>query len=254
MIDLKGRVALVTGASRGIGQACARRLAEAGCDVVINYLNSPEPALSLAESIHAMGCRVATVKADVTEREDLQAMVEFIQQRFGALDILVSNVASGGFRPLASAQLSHFRAAMETNVLPTLQLVQCALPLLEASTFGGRVIAISSHGSQRAIPAYGLIGASKAALESMMRHLALELGPTGLTFNTVMAGLVETDSTRAMPGFDTVKELAGAAMLVQAQELTGRDVADAVVFLASSMSAKIQGQVLVVDGGTSLRI
>jgi enoyl-[acyl-carrier protein] reductase III len=253
-IDLSGRVALVTGASRGIGRACARRLAEAGCDVVVNYLNSPEPARRLAEEIQSMGRRAATVKADVTEREDLQAMVEFIQQRFGALDILVSNVASGGFRPLSDAQLSHFRAAMESNVLPTLQLVQCALPLLQGSAFGGRVIAISSHGSQRAMPAYGLIGASKAALESLMRHLALELGPSGVSFNTVMAGLVETDSTRSLPGFETIKELAAAAMLVKDQELTGQDVADAVVFLASPMSAKIQGQVLVVDGGTSLRI
>lgn len=254
MIDLSGRVALVTGASRGIGRACARRLAEAGADVVINYLNSPEPARRLAEELQALGRRAATVRADVTEREDLQAMVDFVRQRFGTLDILVSNVASGGFRPLANAQLSHFRAAMEANVLPTLQLVQCALSLLEVSPYGGRVIAISSHGSQRALPAYGLIGASKAALESLMRHLALELGPSGLTFNTVMAGLVETDSTRALPEFETVKELAGAAMLVKEQELTSRDVADAVVFLASSLSAKIQGQVLVVDGGTSLRI
>jgi enoyl-[acyl-carrier protein] reductase III len=254
MIDLKGRTALVTGASRGIGRACALRLAQAGSDVIINYLNSEDKARHLAAEVQNLGCRALTVKADVTEREDLESMVGHIEERFGQLDLIVSNVAAGGFRPLAQAELLHFRAAMESNVMPTLNLVQCALPMLKRSAFGARVIALSSHGSQRAIPAYGLIGASKAALESLMRHMALEFGSFGVTFNTVLAGLVETDSTRSLPSFKLFAEAAAQSLMVKDKELTAEDVANAVLFLASSLSQKIQGQVLVVDGGACLRI
>ena len=254
MIDLRGRTALVTGASRGIGRACALRLAEAGADVVVNYLNSPEKASRVASEIQGLGRRAMTVKADVTEREDLESMTAHINERFGHLDLIVSNVAAGGFRPLAQAEQIHFRAAMESNVMPTLNLVQCALPLLKQSCFGGRVIALSSHGSQRAIPAYGLIGASKAALESLMRHMALEFGEYGITFNTVLAGLVETDSTRSLPSFDKFAEAAARSLMVKDKQLTAEEVADSVLFLASSLSRKIQGQVLVVDGGAGLRI
>lgn len=254
MIDLQGRVALVTGASRGIGRACALRLAQAGADVVVNYLNSPEQAQDLAREIQGLGRRAVTVKADVRELEDIQSMVGYIEDRLGQLDVVVSNVASGGFRPLAKVELHHFRSTMESNVLPTLYLAQCALPLLERSPYGGRVLTLSSHGSSRAIPSYGMIGASKAALESLVRQLALEFGPSGITFNTVLAGFVDTDSTRALPSFEKFAQAAASSMLVQDAEICAEEVADAILFLSSALSAKIQGQVLVVDGGASLRI
>lgn len=254
MIDLEGKVALVTGASRGIGRACAIRLAQAGADVAINYLNSPEEARRTAQEVQALGRKAFTVKADVTEAEDISQMIAFLEERLGRLDILVSNVAGGGFRNLAQAELIHFRAAMETNVMPTLNLVNAACHLLQASESGARVVALSSHGSSRAIPHYGLIGASKAALESLMRHLALEFGPTGICFNTVVAGLVETDSTTSMPGFSAFSEVAQSTALVSEPELRAEEVADAVLFLCSELSRKIQGQVLTVDCGSSLRI
>src|SRR6185295_5779786 len=117
MIDLYGRTALVTGSSRGIGRACAMRLAEAGADIVINYVISQEAADTLAEEIRAMGRNVAVVKADISERDDIDAMMEFIDERFGKLDILVSNAATGGFRSMLSVTQKNFEAAMKTNVL-----------------------------------------------------------------------------------------------------------------------------------------
>lgn len=254
MIDLQGRVALVTGASRGIGRATALRLARAGADVLVNYLNSPDKATELAQEIQSLGRRAATIKADMREREDIESMIEYVEDRFGQLDIIVSNVASGGFRSLANADLLNFRSAMESNVLPLLYLVQCALPLLQHSQYGGRVIGLSSHGSSRAIPGYGFIGVSKAALESLVRQLALEFGHSGVTFNTVVAGFVDTDSTRALPMFELYAKAAADSMMVKEPEIAANDVADAILFLSSALSAKIQGQTLVVDGGACLRI
>lgn len=253
MIDLDGKVALITGASRGIGRVCAKRLAEAGADVVINYLSSQNAANEVAAEIQALGRRVATVKADVSEPEDVEAMIGFVRERFGRLDILVSNAASGGFRPLMEATPRHFDATMGTNVLPLLTLVQQARPMLERTDGRAKVIALSSHGSHRALPAYGLIGASKAALESLVRHLALELGDRGVNVNTVLAGLVETDSTRGFPGADTMFQAVQQRQLTSGTPLMPRDVANTVLFLASSLSDMIQGQTLVVDGGEGIR-
>ena len=117
MIDLNGKVALVTGSSRGIGRACALRLAEAGADIVVNYVTSGREADAVAAEIAAMGRRVACIRADVGEEEDVEDMVGFVREQFGALDIVVHNAATGGFRPLAATSQRHFDAAMHTNVL-----------------------------------------------------------------------------------------------------------------------------------------
>ncbi len=139
---------------------------------------------------------------------------------------------------------------MTTNVMALLSLVQAALPQLENADGRGKVVALSSHGSNLAMPAYGAIGASKAALESLVRHLALELGAQ-INFNVVLAGLVETDSTRQLPR--AVFEEAKAAMMMDDRELTAFDVAQTVLFLCSPLSDLIQAQTIVVDGGASLR-
>ncbi|MCA9791828.1 MAG: SDR family oxidoreductase [Candidatus Eremiobacteraeota bacterium] len=246
MIDLQGKIALVTGASRGIGRACAVRLAEAGATVVVNYLNSPDLAREVAREISTAGGRAAVVKADVSEPEDVASMLAFVGERFGQLDILVSNVASGGFRPLMATSPVQFQATMNVNVIPLLTLVQSARPWLEKAGGRAKVVALSSHGSRRALEAYGAIGASKAALESLSRHLALELG-SRVNFNVVLAGLVQTDATSSFP--DEVFERARAGMMLNGRSLTARDVADAVLFLASPLSDLIQAQTLVVDGG-----
>ncbi len=253
MIDLTGRVALVTGGSRGIGRACALRLAEAGADVIVNYVTAESAARDVATEILALGRRTAIVKADVGEQDDCASMMEFVDREFGKLDILVSNAASGGFRPLLASTTRHFEATMKTNVLALIQLVQAGVRLLERATGRGKVIVLSSHGSHMALPMYGMIGGSKAALESLARHFALELGERGINVNIVKAGLVETDSTRGLPRAD---EMFTAARKFRGMTgdrfLTPADVADAVLFLASPLSDMVQGETLTIDGGAAV--
>lgn len=254
MIDLTGRVALVTGSSRGIGRECALRFAQAGADVVVNYVSSKSAAMETAEQILALGRRVHVIKADISEEDDVRSMMEYIERAIGQLDIMVSNAATGGFRPLLAANLRHFQNTFQTNVLALLYLVQAAMPLLEKSQGRAKVIALSSHGSDMALPWYGMIGSSKAALESMVRHLTLEVGDRGVNVNVVKSGLVETDSTKRIPGAHEMfagrkeKTMTGDRMLSIA------DVANAVLFLASPLADMIQGETLTVDGGSAIHV
>jgi enoyl-[acyl-carrier protein] reductase III len=254
VIDLTGKVALVTGGSRGIGKACAVRLAEAGADVIINYVTSESAATDVAQRVLDLGRRVAIVKADVSEQDDVESMLDFINRTFGQLDIIVSNAATGGFRPLLDANSRHFEAAMNTNVRPLMYLVQAALPLLERSSGRAKVIALSSHGSHMALPMYGLIGASKAALESLVRHLTLEVGHRAINVNVVKAGLVETDSTRRIPDSSAMFARRTQKTMVGDRVLEPEDVANVVLFLASSLSDLIQGETITVDGGSAIHV
>jgi enoyl-[acyl-carrier protein] reductase III len=254
MIDLTGRVALITGGSRGIGRACALRLAEAGADVIVNYVSAKGAAEEVAEQIELMGRRVAVVKADVSERDDVFSMIEFVQESFGQLDIVVSNAATGGFRPLISTTDRNFEAAMNTNVRALLYLVQASLQMLKESAGRAKVVAISSHGSHLALPMYGTIGTSKAALESLVRHMALELGNFGISFNIVKSGLVETDSTRRIPNADDMFRGRTMKSMVGDRYLQPADVADAVLFLASPLSDMVQGETVTVDAGAAVHV
>jgi enoyl-[acyl-carrier protein] reductase III len=254
MISLHDKIALVTGGSRGIGRATALRLAEAGADIVLNYVSSRDEADRTAERIAEMGRRVAVVRADVSEQPDVQSMLEFVGETFGRLDILVSNAASGGFRPLLAATPRNFEATMNTNVRALLFLVQAAHPLLERARDRAKVVAISSHGSHMALPMYGLIGSSKAALESLVRHMALEFGDQGMNFNVVQAGLVPTDSTRLLPGAQQMFDARSYKTMTGERQLEATDVADAVLFLCSPLSDLVQGQTLIVDGGAAVHV
>jgi enoyl-[acyl-carrier protein] reductase III len=254
MIDLSGKVALITGSSRGIGRSCALRLAGAGADIAVNYLTSRQAAEETAREAQRLGRRAVVVKADVSERDDVQTMIDFLRQHFGRLDIVVSNAASGGFRPLLATTERHLEAAYNTNVRPLLYLAQAALPLLErqAGEPRSKIIALSSHGSHRALPMYGTIGTTKAALESLVRHLALEIGVRGVNVNIVQAGLVQTDSFQLMPQKELVLEKQRTKNLVGDRALAPEDVADAVLYLSSPLSDMVQGQTLVVDAGAAI--
>lgn len=254
MINLQGKVALVSGSSRGIGRACALKLAEAGCDVIINYVSSRQAALETAQLIKQRGRRVWIIRADISEEDDVQSMFEYIQQEIGQLDILVSNAATGGFRPLLDSQSNHFVAAMKTNVLALIHLVKGAAQLLEASSGRGKVVAMSSHGSHMALPMYGLVGGSKAALESVARHLTLELGDRNINVNIVKSGLVETDSTRLIP--NSAEMFAGRVhkSMMGTRMLEVEDVANVVLFLSSPLSDLIQGETITVDGGAAVHV
>ncbi len=254
MIDLSGKTALVTGASRGIGSACAVRLAKCGASVAVNFRSSAEDAADVVRKVMAHGATGVAVQADVTEPDDVQAMMDFIEERFGQLDIIVSNVAAGGFRPLMDLSPANWDAVLRANAAPLVWLTQSARSLLTNSPGMGKVIAVSSHGSMWAVPNYGVIGASKAALESLVRHLALELGRHGISFNAVLPGVVDTEAIRTMPGAEQILKVAGEQMLVASSTIRPVDVASVVAFLASPHSDLIQGQTIVVDGGVSIRI
>lgn len=245
---LAGKTALVTGAARGIGRAIALKLAAGGCDVAANYYNSHDEAEALCAEIRALGRRAVAIKASVGMPDSVDELFAELRRHFDRLDIVVSNAASGVLRPATEMALKHWRWCMETNAFALNLLAQRALPLMPQ---GGRIIAMSSLGAQRAMPDYGFIGASKAALESLVRTLAQELGPRGIRVNAVSAGVVDTDALQHFPN--------RAALLASFAErtpagptLTPADVAGAVYLLCLPEAAMINGHTLFVDGGFAI--
>jgi enoyl-[acyl-carrier protein] reductase III len=244
--SLAGKIAFITGGARGIGRACALKLAGAGCDVTFAYHNSHEEADSLCAAIRALGRRVMAVQADVSDPTSLaEAFVEFRKQ-FDHVDIVISNAAIGVLKPAMELSLKHFRRCMETNALALNTLAQNAVPIMPE---GGCIIGLSSLGSVRAIPHYTFIGASKAALESLARGLAQELGYTKkIRVNIVSAGVVDTDALKHFPNREQLlAEYARRTPL--GPTLTTEQVADAVFLLCLPEAAMITGHTLVVDGG-----
>ena len=245
---LAGKVALVTGAARGIGRAIALKLAAAGCDVAVNYYNSHDQAEAVCAEIRGMGRRAVAIKASVAMPDNVDELFVELRRHFDRLDIVVSNAASGVLRPATEMELKHWRWCMETNALALNFLAQRAVSLMPQ---GGRIIAISSLGSQRAMPGYGFIGASKAALESLVRTLAQELGPRGIRVNAVSAGVVDTDALRYFPNREEL--LATFAQRAPAgPTLTPEDVAGAVYLLCLPEAGMVNGHTLFVDGGFAI--
>jgi enoyl-[acyl-carrier protein] reductase III len=245
---LAGKVALVTGAARGIGRAIALKLAAGGCDVAANYYNSHDEAEALCTEIRALGRRAVAIKASVGIPDSVDELFVELQRHFDRLDIIVSNAASGVLRPATEMALKHWRWCMETNALALNLLAQRALPLMPQ---GGRIVAMSSLGAERAMPGYGFIGASKAALESLVRTLAQELGPRGIRVNAVSAGVVDTDALQYFPNREEL--LASFAHRTPAgPTLTPADVAGAVYLLCLPEAGMINGHTLFVDGGFAI--
>jgi enoyl-[acyl-carrier protein] reductase III len=245
---LTGKVALVTGAARGIGRAITRKLAAEGCDVAVNYYNSADEAAALCAELRALGRRAYPIQASVGIPESVDEMFGEFGKHFDRLDILVSNAASGVLKPTTEMTLKHWRWCLETNALALNLLTQRGLPLMKD---GGRIIALSSLGASRAMPGYGFIGASKAALEALARALAQELGPRGIRVNTVSAGVVDTDALAYFPNREEL--LANYAQRAPAGPvLTPDDVAGAVYLLCLPEAAMINGHTLIVDGGFAI--
>ena len=242
---LSGKIALVTGGSRGIGRAIALKLASAGCDVAIVYHNSHEEAEAVCAAIRDLGRRAHAIQADVSDPESLADAFKSFRQQFENIDFVVSNAAIGVLRPALELTLKHWRRCLETNALALNLLAQQAVPLMRE---GGRILAISSLGASRAIPQYAFIGASKAALESLARSLAQELGPRGIRVNIISAGVVDTDALKFFPNREQL--LAEYARRTPAgPTLTPENVADAVYLLCQPEANMITGHTLVVDGG-----
>jgi enoyl-[acyl-carrier protein] reductase III len=249
MFKLDGKVALITGGSRGIGRAIALRLAEYGADVVVNYVRHRGDAEDTVAAIEKKGVRCLAVKANVAQEEDVIRMYDEIRKRHDRLDIVVSNAASGVLKPAMELTIRHWNWAMDINARALLTLAQHAVPMMRA---GGRILAVSSLGAVRAVPNYTVVGASKAALESLVRHLAVELGPKGINVNTISAGVVDTDALKKFPNRDEIINLS-LARTPLGRLTTPEDVADLALFLCSDLATMIHGQTVVVDGGYAIQ-
>ena len=245
---LLGKIAMITGASRGIGRATALKLAREGCDVAVIYYNSHEEAEKVCEAIRAMGRRALALQADVSKPESVAEAFEGFRAEFDRLDIVVSNAALGVLRPALELSLKHFRRTMETNALALNTLAQNAVPLM---TEGGSIVCLSSLGSERAIPHYTFIGASKAALEAIARGLAQELGPRKIRVNSVSAGVVDTDALKHFPNRENLlAEFEARTPL--GPTLSPEQVADAIYLLCLPEASMVTGHTLFVDGGYSI--
>ncbi len=248
-LRLRGKRALVTGASRGIGRAIALSLADFKVDVAINFFRHRQPAEEVAKEIEARGARALLLKANVADEGHVQRMFGEIAEAWGGLEILVSNAASGVLKPATELTLHHLHWTMDINALALLPLVQ---HFLQLPSVGEKVVvAVSSLGAVRAIPNYTAVGASKAALESMVRHLACELAGKGVRVNAVSAGTVDTDALKHFPNREQLLE-ESRRRTPAGRLVTPQDVANAVVFLCTEFASMIHGQTIVVDGGYSI--
>ena len=252
----EGKVALVTGSGRGIGRGIALRLAEQSADVVINFYRNRAPAEQTAEEIRQLGRRAIVVKANVGDLDQLAQLYETLETEYGRLDILVHNAASGFNRPAVKQKPRGWEWTMNINARSLLFGAQHAARLMERAG-GGAIVAISSLGSTRVMPDYVAVGASKAAVESLVRYLGVELAPKNIVVNAVSPGLVVTDALRH---FSTFSE-DGQAIIDKATQMTpaGRlcsieDVAGVVSFLCSPQASMFCGQTIVMDGGFSLTV
>lgn len=249
-MEFQDKVALVTGSGRGIGRAIALHFARLGADVIVNFFRNRLPAEETAAQVRALGRRALLVKADVGDLDDLNRMFDEVEGEFGGLDILVHNAASGYNRPVMEQKPKGWEWTMNINARALLFAAQRAVPLMEARR-GGYIVSVSSAGSTRVLPDYVVVGASKAALESLTRYLAVELRPKNILVNAVSPGVVETEALDHFTAMGGQPEILRKFLAqVPARRLvTTEDVAGVVAFLCTPAAAMIVGQTLHVDGG-----
>jgi enoyl-[acyl-carrier protein] reductase III len=244
---LGGRRFLVTGGTRGIGAAITRRLCADGATVIANYARNDAAAEALAAALTAEGQSVVLCRADVSRPGGLVQLGQALGE--GPLAGVVHAAATGVHGPITALDGRHWDFTFALNARAFLEIVNLCLPRLQA---GARIVGLSSEGAVHAVPQYTLVGASKAALESLCRHLAVELGGRGIRVNALSAGEVLTDAWEALPDAEA-RLRAARARHPQGRLTTVEEVAAAAHFLCSDASSGISGHTLVVDGGARVR-
>jgi enoyl-[acyl-carrier protein] reductase III len=235
----------ITGGSRGIGRAIALRFARDGATrVAIGYLRNDRAAEETAEEIRAAGAEPVLVRGNVTSARVLAEVAAL-----GELDVLVHNAATGVVRAALETTDKHWDWTVNANARALLQLSRVVVPQMPD---GSSIVAISSLGAQRVMENYSLIGTSKAALESLVRYLAVELAPRGLRVNAISGGVVDTGALDYFPNREQM--LSAGAANPAGRLVRPEDIAGAVAFLCSSDAEMVRGQTLVVDGGYSLKL
>jgi 3-oxoacyl-[acyl-carrier protein] reductase len=247
MSDLKGKVAIVTGASKGIGAGIAKSLAAAGAAVVVNYASSREGAERVVADIKASGGKAIAVKGDVAKAADVLRLFEETRSAFGRVDVLVNNAGIYQFQPLADITEDEFHRQFNTNVLGTILAAKEAARHFGAD--GGSIINISSVASEQVVPTASVYSATKGAVDTLTRVLAAELGPRKIRVNAIAPGGVETEGTHAagVIGSDFEKHMVARTALGRLGQPD--DIARIAVFLASDAAAWVTGERLAASGG-----
>jgi 3-oxoacyl-[acyl-carrier protein] reductase len=249
--SLSGKIVLITGASRGIGAAAAKRVAERGATVVINYLQNRERALAVLEEIEKGDGRGMVFQADVTQRREVEEMERAVQKEFGGVDILVNNAYFPfEVNPLHQISWEGLIKAMDHELSSLYNCTQSFVPrMIEKKK--GKIIVISSRLAQQPLPRMGAYAAAKAALESMADTMAIELGPMGITVNVVTPALTLTDASAIMP--EQFKERVRRTRPLQ-KHLYPEDVAGTIAFLAGDETDMLTGSHILITGGSHLQI
>jgi 3-oxoacyl-[acyl-carrier protein] reductase len=246
MSKLQGKVAVVTGASKGIGAGIAKALAAEGAAVVVNYASSKAGADAVVEAIAKAGGRAVAVQGDVSKAKDAEGVVAAAVDTFGRLDVLVNNAGVYDMKPLEAIDEEHYRRQFDTNVLGVLLATKAASPHLGE---GSSVINISSVVTSLNMPSSAVYTATKGAVDSITGVLANELGPRKIRVNAINPGLVETEGTHAAGIVGSDFEAGAVAQTPLGRSGQPEDIAAVAVFLASNDSRWLTGEKLVASGG-----
>lgn len=248
---LENKKAFITGSGRGIGRAMALTMARQGADVVVHYRRDEAQAQQVAEDIRQLGRNAIVVKAELENQDEMNQAFDTIEEQWGALDIFVANAAASAFKPIDQLKDYHLERTYKVVLNSTVFAAQRCVSLMEGRQ--GRIITMSSMGSQYTLPRYATLGTAKAALESLTRYLAAEFGPKGITVNALNPGVVDTESAKFYGGdnYDAYqRDVISHTPLGRVG--SPEDIADVATFLASDLSRFITGQVIVIDGGLTL--
>lgn len=242
--SLEGKVALVTGSSRGIGRAIADRLSNAGASLVINYVNQEDKARDLAASIEQAGGRSLVVQADVAKAADVERLFNQSLEHFNRMDIVIHNAGIRISKKIAEVTEDEFDQFFSINLKGTFLVCQQAARRVES---GGRIVNISTTMTRMMVPDFGLYSASKAAVDQLTRAMARELGARNITVNAVAPGPTNTDLFREGKTKEQIEQMGQAASLGRIAEV--HDIADVVAFLVSDDARWISGQTIHANGG-----
>lgn len=248
---LAGKVALVTGASRGIGAAAAVRLAQGGAAVVVNYHQNEDAAQKVLAAVESVGARGMLFQADVTQKAEVESMVRATSEKLGSIDVLVNN-AYFPFQvsPLHEISWDSFHQAIEHELSAFYHCVQACLPAMKEKK-AGRIIVVSTRLAQQPLPRMGAYAAAKSALESMANTMAIELGPLGIAVNVVTPAFTLTDASMIMP--EAFRERVKETRPLK-KHLYPEDVAGAIAFLAGDEASMMTGSHILITGGSHLQL